>query len=33
MGLTHGLGPKMAIFRVFLGNIGEENVLYVVLYV
>ena len=26
-GLTHGFGPKMAIFPTFfLGNIGEENV-------
>ena len=28
--LTHGLGPKMALFPTFffLGNIGQENVLY-----
>ena len=27
-GLTHGFGPKMAIFATFFfsGNIGEENV-------
>ena len=26
-GLTHGFGPKMAIFPTFfLGNIGQENV-------
>ena len=26
-GLTHGFGPKIAIFPTFfLGNIGEENV-------
>ena len=29
MGLTHGFGPKMAIFpTVFLDNIGQENVFY-----
>ena len=29
MGLTHGFGPKMAIFPTFfLGNIGQENVFY-----
>ena len=28
-GLTHGFGPKMAIFATFLlGNIGRENVFY-----
>ena len=28
-GLTHGFGPKMSIFRTFfLGNIGQENVIY-----
>ena len=28
-GLTHGFGPKMAIFPTFfLGNIGQENVFY-----
>ena len=29
-GLTHGFGPKMAIFPslFFLGNIGQENVFY-----
>ena len=28
-GLTHGFGPKMAIFPTsFLGNIGKESVLY-----
>ena len=29
-GLTHGFGPKMAIFLTsfFLGNIGQENVFY-----
>ena len=27
--LTHGFGPKMAIFPIFLlGNIDQENVLY-----
>ena len=27
-GLTQGFGPKMAIFQtVFLGNIGQENIL------
>ena len=32
MGLTHGFGPKMAIFLTFfLGNIGEENVFYYIL--
>ena len=26
---THGFGPKMAIFPTFfLGNIGQENILY-----
>ena len=31
-GLTHGFGPKMAIFPTFfLGNIGEENVFYDIL--
>ena len=26
-GLTHGFGPKIAIFRTFfLGNINQENV-------
>ena len=33
-GLTHGFGPKMAIFPIFpffLGNIGEENVFYDIL--
>ena len=32
-GLTHGFGPKMAIFRTlfFLGLIGQENVFYDVL--
>ena len=29
MGLTHGFGPKMAIFPTFfLGNIGQKNVFY-----
>ena len=30
-GLTHGFGPKMANFPTFyfLGNIGQENVFYV----
>ena len=28
-GLTHGFGPKMAIFPfIFLGNIGQENLFY-----
>ena len=29
-GLTHGFGPKMAIFPIFffLGNIDQENVFY-----
>ena len=32
MGLTHGFGPKMAIFLTFfLGNVGEENVFYYIL--
>ena len=32
MGLTHGFGPKMAIFRTFfLGNWGQENVFYDIL--
>ena len=28
--LTHGFGPKMAIFPIFflLGNVGQENVFY-----
>ena len=32
-GLTHGFGPKVAIFPsyFFLGNIGQENVFYVIL--
>ena len=32
-GLTHGFGPKMAIFLsfFFLGNIGQENVFYDIL--
>ena len=31
-GLTHGFGPKMAIFaRFFLGNIRQENVFYNIL--
>ena len=31
-GLTHGFGPKMAIFQLFyLRNIGQENVFYDVL--
>ena len=32
-GLTHGFGPKMAIFPTFffLGNIGHENVSYYIL--
>ena len=31
-GLTHGFGPKMAIFPIFfLGNIGQENVFYNIL--
>ena len=30
--LTHGFGPKMAIFRIFfLGNLGQENVFYDIL--
>ena len=32
MGLTHGLGPKMAIFPIFfLGNTGQENIFYDIL--
>ena len=33
MGLTHGFGPKMAIFPhfQFLSNIGQENVFYDIL--
>ena len=31
-GLTHGFGPKMAIFATFFfGNIGQENVFYDIL--
>ena len=31
-GLTHGFGPKMAIFQpFFLGNIGRVNVFYDIL--
>ena len=31
-GLTHGFGPKMAIFpNFFLRNIGQENVFYDIL--
>ena len=32
-GLTHGFGPKMSIFPTFffLGNIGQENVIYDIL--
>ena len=31
-GLTHGFGPKMAIFSTFfLGNKGQENVFYDIL--
>ena len=31
-GLTHGFGPKMAIFlSFFLGSIGQENVFYDIL--
>ena len=32
-GLTHGFGPKMAIFPsfFFLGNLGQENVFYYIL--
>ena len=31
-GVTHGLCPKMAIFRTFfVGNIGQENVFYDIL--
>ena len=31
-GLTHGFGPKMAIFLIsFLGNIGQERVFYDIL--
>ena len=32
MGLTHGFGPKMAIFQTFfLGNKGQENEFYDIL--
>ena len=32
MGLTHGFGPKVAIFStLFLGKIGQENVFYDIL--
>ena len=32
VGLTHGFGPKIAIFPTFfLGNIGKENVFYDIL--
>ena len=31
-GLTHGFGPKMTIFtKIFLGNIGQQNVFYDIL--
>ena len=32
-GLTHGFGPKMALFQTFffLGNIGQKNVSYDIL--
>ena len=31
-GLTHGFGPKTAIFPIFfLGNIGQENVIHDIL--
>ena len=31
-GLTHGFGPKVAIFQTFFfGNIGQENVFYDIL--
>ena len=32
-GLTHGFGPKMALFPIFSfwGNIGQENVFYDIL--
>ena len=31
-GLTHGSGPKMAIFTTFfLGDIGQKNVFYDIL--
>ena len=31
-GLTHGFGPKMAIFQfLFKGNIGQENTFYGIL--
>ena len=31
-GLTHGFGPKMAIFSIFfLDTIGQENVFYDIL--
>ena len=31
-GLTHGFGPKLAIFPCFfLGNIGQENVFHDIL--
>ena len=31
-GLTHGFGPRMAIFAIFFfGNIGQENVFYDIL--
>ena len=30
-GLTHGFGPKIAIFPFFLGNKGSENVYYDIL--
>ena len=31
--MTHGFGPKMAIFQIFffLGNIGQESVFYYIL--
>ena len=30
-GLTHSFGPKMAIFYIFLCNIGRENVFFNIL--
>ena len=31
-GLTHGFGPKMAIFKIFFfANIGQKNIFYDIL--
>ena len=30
-GLAHRFGPKLAIFQLFLSNVGQENVFYDIL--